>query len=70
MVLGAECPVINQLRLDVGAVTCNLLGGEFVSLFTVRKQNSLSGEEVMRIGTGRPDRCEFVFANVVTRANH
>jgi hypothetical protein len=32
MALGAECPVINQLRLDFGAFTCNLLGSDFVRL--------------------------------------
>jgi hypothetical protein len=29
MAVGAECPVINQLRLDFGAFTCVLLGSDF-----------------------------------------
>jgi hypothetical protein len=54
MALGVECPVINQLRIDFGAFTCNLLGSDFVRLlFAVRKQNRLFGQEVICISTGR-----------------
>jgi hypothetical protein len=52
----AECPVINQLRLDFGAFTCNPLGCAFVRpSFKVRKQS-----EVMCVSTGQPTRCEYV----------
>jgi hypothetical protein len=40
MALGVECPVMNQLQLDFGAFTCNILGSDFVTLLlTVRTQN-------------------------------
>jgi hypothetical protein len=40
MALGVECPVINQLRLDFGAVTFNIVGSDFVKLLlTLRTQN-------------------------------
>jgi hypothetical protein len=40
MAHGAECPAINQLRLDFGAITCNTLGSDFVRLLlTVRTEN-------------------------------
>jgi hypothetical protein len=53
--LVVECSVINQLRIDFGAFTCNILGSDFVSLlFSVRKQNSLFGQEVVRINPGHP----------------
>jgi hypothetical protein len=32
MAPGAECPLINQLRLEFGAFTGNFLGSEFVIL--------------------------------------
>jgi hypothetical protein len=32
MALGAECPVVNQLWLDFGAFTCNLLGSASLRL--------------------------------------
>jgi hypothetical protein len=35
MAPGAECPVINQLRLDFGAFTCNTLGSDFVRLLLI-----------------------------------
>jgi hypothetical protein len=38
-------PVINQLWLDFGAFTCNILGSNFVRLLrTVRTQNSFFGK--------------------------
>jgi hypothetical protein len=59
MALGAECHVINQLRLDFGAFTCNILGRDFVRLlFTVHTQNSFFGK-VICVSTGRPKRCEL-----------
>jgi hypothetical protein len=61
MALGAECPVINQLRLVFGAFTCNILGTEFVRLLlTVRTQNSFFGKEVICVSMGQPTRCEYV----------
>jgi hypothetical protein len=33
MTLRAECPVINQLRLDFGTFTCNILGSDFVDFY-------------------------------------
>jgi hypothetical protein len=61
MALGAQCPVINQLRLDFGAFTCNLLGSDFVRLLlTVRTQNHFFGKEVICVSTGQPTRCEYV----------
>jgi hypothetical protein len=61
MALGAECPVINQLRLDFGAFTCNILGNDFVRLFlTVRTQNSFFGKKVICVSTGQPTRGEHV----------
>jgi hypothetical protein len=33
MALGAECHVINQLWLDFGAFTCNILGSDFVDFY-------------------------------------
>jgi hypothetical protein len=40
MALGAECPVINQLWLDFGAFTCNILGSDFIRLLlTLCTQN-------------------------------
>jgi hypothetical protein len=61
MAPGAECPVINQLRLDFGAFTCNILGNDFVRLLlTVRTQNSFFGKEVIYVSTGQPGSCEYV----------
>jgi hypothetical protein len=61
MALGAECPVINQLRLDFGAITCNIIGSDFVRLlFTVHTQNSLFGKEVICVSTSQSTRCEYV----------
>jgi hypothetical protein len=55
MALAAECPVINQLRLDFGAFTCNILGSEFVRLLlTICTQNSLFGKEVICVSMGQP----------------
>jgi hypothetical protein len=34
MAPGAECPVVNQLRLDIGAFGCNILGNDFCKTFT------------------------------------
>jgi hypothetical protein len=46
MVPGAECRVINQLRLDFGAFTGNILASDFVRLLlTVCTQNSFFGKE-------------------------
>jgi hypothetical protein len=60
MALGAECSVINQLQLDFGAFTCNILGSESVRiLLTVRAQNSFFGK-VICVSTGQPTRCEYV----------
>jgi hypothetical protein len=40
MALWVECPVINELRLDFGAFTCNILSSNFVRLsLTVHIQN-------------------------------
>jgi hypothetical protein len=33
MALGVECPVINQLQLDFGAFTCNLLGSDLYGFY-------------------------------------
>jgi hypothetical protein len=53
MTLAVECPVINKLRLDFGAFTCNLLGSDFVRLlFTVCKRNRLFSQEVTSVSTG------------------
>jgi hypothetical protein len=61
MALGAECPVINQLRLDFSAFACNILGSDFVTvLLTVRTQNSFFGKEVICVSTGQPARCEYL----------
>jgi hypothetical protein len=61
MALGAECLVINQLRLDFGAFACNILGSDFVRLsLTVRTQNYFFGKEVICVSTGQPTRCENV----------
>jgi hypothetical protein len=61
MALGAECRVINQLRLDFGALTCNVSGSDFVRLLlTVRTRNSCFGKEVICVSTGKPTRCEYV----------
>jgi hypothetical protein len=58
--LGAQCPVINQLRLDFGAFTCNILGSDFVRLLlTVCTQNSFYGK-VICVSIGQPTRCEYV----------
>jgi hypothetical protein len=47
MALGAQCHVMNQLRLDFGAFTCNILGSDFVRLLlAVRTQNSFFGKEM------------------------
>jgi hypothetical protein len=46
MALGAECPAINQLRLEFGAFTCNILGSDVVRLLlTVRTQIHFSAEK-------------------------
>jgi hypothetical protein len=61
MALGAQCPVINQLRLDFDAFTCNILGSDFVRLLlTIRTRNSFFGKEVICVSTGQPTRCEYV----------
>jgi hypothetical protein len=45
MALGAECPVINHLRLAFGAFSCNILGSDFVRLLlTIRTQNFFSAK--------------------------
>jgi hypothetical protein len=61
MALGAECPVINQLRLDFGAFTCNILGSDFIRLLlTLRTQNSFFDKKVICVSTGQPTRCKYV----------
>jgi hypothetical protein len=61
MAVGAECPLINLLRLDFGTFSCNILGGDFVRpLLTVRTQNSFFSKEVICVRTGQPTRCEYV----------
>jgi hypothetical protein len=56
MAPGAECPVINQLRLDFGVFTCSFVR----LLLTVRTQNSFFGKEVLCVSMGQPARCEYV----------
>jgi hypothetical protein len=42
MTLGSQCPVINQLRLDFGTFTCNIVGSDFVTLvLTLRIQSDV-----------------------------
>jgi hypothetical protein len=55
MALGAECPVINQLRLDFDAFTCRCVR----LLLTVRTQNSFFGK-VICVSMGQPTRCKYV----------
>jgi hypothetical protein len=61
MAFRAECPVINQLRLDFSKFTRNLLGSDFVRLLlTVHTQNSFFGREVICVSTGQPNWCKYV----------
>jgi hypothetical protein len=52
MELEVECAVINQLQIDFGDFTCNLLVSDFVRLILiVPKPNWLFGQEVICIST-------------------
>jgi hypothetical protein len=61
MAPGAECPVINELWIDFGAFTFNILGSDFVRLLLmVCTQNSFFSKEVICVSTGQPTRREYV----------
>jgi hypothetical protein len=46
MAVGVEGPVINQLRADFGAFTCNILGSDLVSLsFSVHNKTDFSAKK-------------------------
>jgi hypothetical protein len=58
--LGAECPVINQLQLDLGAFTFNILGSDFVRLVLTIHTTEFFFGKVICVSMGQPNRCEYV----------
>jgi GH43 family beta-xylosidase len=68
MALGAECPVINQLRLAFGAFTCNILVSDLVSLLLYVNRTHCSAKKwyisVLADQTGE-NSCLQILSSVV-----